>query len=167
MAKVYWIATGQGSLRIGTMARPRGGDWLADEVADLRRQGVGVLVSALTADEVRELDLTAEPATYAAAGIRFVSLPIPDRQVPESSRALLARLRPLCASLVPGEAVAVHCRAGIGRSSLLAGAILCCSGWSAADAWPAIASARGLSVPDTEEQRAWLHQFAEVIGLPT
>jgi hypothetical protein len=30
--------------RLSTMARPRGGDWLADELAALRRRGVDVLV---------------------------------------------------------------------------------------------------------------------------
>ena len=38
--------------RLSTMARPRGGDWLADEMAALRRRGVDVLVCALTDPEL-------------------------------------------------------------------------------------------------------------------
>ena len=38
-------------------ARPRGGDWLDDEIAGGRRAGVDVLLSLLTADEEREFDL--------------------------------------------------------------------------------------------------------------
>lgn len=43
-----------------TMARPRGGDWLVDEMAGLREAGVDVLVSALCDDEYALLDLSAE-----------------------------------------------------------------------------------------------------------
>ena len=39
------------------LPRPRGGDWLADEIRSLRACGVDVLVSLLTGEEVGELDL--------------------------------------------------------------------------------------------------------------
>jgi hypothetical protein len=44
------------------MARPRGGEWLADELGSLWHVGVDVLVCALTDPELRELGLTAEAA---------------------------------------------------------------------------------------------------------
>jgi hypothetical protein len=49
------ITSGPG--RLSTMARPRGGDWTADEMASLREAGTDVLVCMLTASELRELDL--------------------------------------------------------------------------------------------------------------
>ena len=48
--------------RLAIVPRPRGGDWLADEIQALREAGVDVLVSLLTADEVAELDLAREEA---------------------------------------------------------------------------------------------------------
>ena len=42
------------------MARPRGGDWLADEMRALSEAGADILVSALTTDEANELDLARE-----------------------------------------------------------------------------------------------------------
>jgi hypothetical protein len=36
VANVYWI-TADTAGRLGTMARPRGGEWLADDLAALRR----------------------------------------------------------------------------------------------------------------------------------
>ena len=42
------------------MTRPRGGDWLTDELRDLAVAGLDVLVSLLSAAEVAELDLGAE-----------------------------------------------------------------------------------------------------------
>lgn len=59
------------------MARPRGGEWLPDEIAALLEAEADVLVSMLTASELRELDLTEETAAAGAAGIRFIGLPTP------------------------------------------------------------------------------------------
>jgi len=50
----------------------------------------------------------------------------------------------------------VHCAGGIGRSSVLSGAIMVQLGVPAADVWQVIGEARGCVVPETDEQRAWL-----------
>ncbi|MFK0192061.1 tyrosine protein phosphatase [Kitasatospora sp. NPDC090308] len=143
---------------LSTMARPRGGDWLAEEVAGLAALGVTEVVSALTVPECVELGLGAEPELVRAAGLRFTAVPIPDRTVP-----VLAEVRPvideLARRLDAGGHLAVHCRAGIGRSSLLAAAVLVRCGTEPDDAWARIARARGLPVPDTAEQRAWTDQL--------
>ena len=51
--------TGPGTL--STMARPRGGDWLEDEMTSLSAAGVSVLVTLLSDAETSELGLSAEP----------------------------------------------------------------------------------------------------------
>ncbi|MFJ1758585.1 tyrosine protein phosphatase [Kitasatospora sp. NPDC088134] len=140
--------------RLSTMARPRGGDWLAGELAGLAAAGVTDLVSALTPAENAELGLTSEAELARAAGLRFVALPIPDRTTPEPAEVLPA-VRELTERLRAGGHVVTHCRAGIGRSSLLAAAVLVLTGTDADTAWGLIARARGLAVPDTPEQRAW------------
>jgi len=58
---LYWIDSK--SFRLATMARPRGGDWLADDIAALRQAGVRVVVSALTSGEMEELELAKEETT--------------------------------------------------------------------------------------------------------
>jgi hypothetical protein len=68
---------------LSTMAHPRGGDWLLDELHGLRRVGVEVLVSALTDSEEAELGLADEATACATAGLKFVGIPIPDRSVPD------------------------------------------------------------------------------------
>jgi hypothetical protein len=50
------------------------------------------------------------------------------------------------------------CRASIGRSSVLAVAILARLGWETNEAFDAVGSARGCSIPDTPEQRQWVTQ---------
>ncbi|MER8186472.1 tyrosine protein phosphatase [Kitasatospora sp. NPDC094015] len=140
--------------RLSTMARPRGADWLEDEMAALVRAGVDVLVCALTGPELGELGLAAEGRAARAAGLRFVPVPIPDRCVPDLA-AVLPQLHALAAELCGGAHVVTHCRAGIGRASLLAAALLILGGTAPGEAWAAIEAARGLAVPDTPEQREW------------
>ncbi|MFD5560771.1 protein-tyrosine phosphatase family protein [Kitasatospora griseola] len=140
--------------RLSTMARPRGGDWLPDELAALAAAGVTDLVSALTSTECAELGLTAEPELAVAAGLRFHSLPIPDYTTPSHTQ-VRPKLDELTGRLRAGGQLVFHCRAGIGRSSLLAVSVLILDGMDADTAWERLAHARGLPVPDTAEQRAW------------
>jgi protein-tyrosine phosphatase len=56
--------------------------------------------------------------------------------------------------------VVVHCRAGIGRSSLIAGTVLVRFGIPPEEAWRLITAARGFRVPETPEQGEWLTAFA-------
>jgi protein-tyrosine phosphatase len=152
--------TRSGSGRLSTMARPRGGAWLLDELHALRRIGVEVLVCALTAAEQIELGLAEEATACRIAGLEFVTIPIPDRGLPDDERALRQVLDHLHTALAGGQHVVVHCRAGIGRASLLAGALLVREGLSPEQAWDLLATARGLPVPDTDQQRQWLQRFA-------
>ena len=121
----------------------------------LRDVGVDVVVSLLTESEARELQLTSEPDTAAAAGIRFVALPTPDRGTPELEpfQHLVAELSE---EVGDGRHVVVHCRMGIGRASMVAAGILMKQGVTAGSAWASITRARGLEVPDTPEQKAWV-----------
>jgi hypothetical protein len=52
--------------RLSIMARPRGGDWLAEEMRDLFLAGVGILISTLTPIEASSLDLGDEADAAAA-----------------------------------------------------------------------------------------------------
>jgi len=150
--------------RLATMAHPRGGDWLADECAGLADAGVDLLVSALTDPELRELSLVGEADAVRAAGVDFIRCPIPDVSLPPSLPGELALSARLTEQVLAGRFVVTHCRAGIGRSSMLAGTVLLRLGVPPAEAWQLIAAARGLSVPDNEAQERWLYDFAEVLA---
>lgn len=144
--------SGQGTL--STMAKPRGGEWLADEMTALRTAGVDVLVSALTAAELDEVDLAEEPEAARKSGLQFVSIRIVDRGAPDPAR-VLPQLRRLAEGLRGGDHVVVHCRFGVGRASLLAAGILVLNGLPPDQAWARLEEARGLAVPDTPAQQEW------------
>jgi protein-tyrosine phosphatase len=137
---------------LSTMAKPRGGDWLEDEMAALKAYGVDVLVCALTSAELEETGLETEAQAAHEAGLHFVPVPIPDRDVPDLAAALPI-LQQLSAQLRGGKHVVTHCRFGIGRASLLAAALMVLNGVHPDTAWHRLQQARGLAVPDTAAQR--------------
>lgn len=143
-----------GAGQLSTMAKPRGMDWLADEMNALNTAGVDILVCALTGPELAELGLETEEQAAATAGLRFVAIPIPDRTVPDLATVLPA-LRLLAQQLREGAHIVTHCRFGIGRASLLAATLLILNGADPDTAWSRLEQARGLAVPDTAEQREW------------
>jgi protein-tyrosine phosphatase len=156
---VYWVKTE--TCKLAIMPRPRGGDWLEDEIRALKKSGVDVIVSALERDEVEELQLEQEEEVCRTAGVEFLSFPIPDRSLPESVERFEAFVESADRHLSAGKAIVVHCRAGIGRSTMIAASLLLRQGHSAAEAFALLEQARGYPVPDTPEQREWVERFAE------
>src|SRR5581483_3426538 len=105
-AELYWT-DGPWPGRLAIAPRPRGGDWLAGEMAAWRAAGVAGVVSLLTPDEAADLDLTWEAAVARAAGLEFVSLPIADRGARESTPAAAGLVAHLTAALAAGKSVVV------------------------------------------------------------
>jgi protein-tyrosine phosphatase len=155
---VYWIENPSPG-RLGIMARPRSGEWLDDEIAGWEAAGISSVVCLLEKDEVDELGLGDEEALCRRRGIEFVSFPIPDRGLPKTVEETEVLARAVTLKIKGGKAVAIHCRAGIGRSSLLAACTLVRFGFDASSAFDAISEARGVRVPDTDEQRNWVTMF--------
>ena len=162
--KLYWV-NGPWSGKIALAARPRGGDWLEDEVIAWKRSGIDAVLSLLTSEEEQELDLAGEAQTVRAHGMTFLSLPIPDRHVPISETELAAIIESLNAELSSGKRVVVHCRQGVGRSGLVAACLLISKGSDPKSAVQKVSAARGVSVPETQEQREWIDHYAAI--LPT
>jgi protein-tyrosine phosphatase len=161
--KVFWVNPGANG-RLAIVPRPRGNEGLRDDLGELRRDGIDILVSLLTRTEAAELGLEREQAVCEAAGIEFRSFPIPDHSVPTSHRELHELAEALATERRHGKNIGAHCCAGIGRSSLLIAAVLCVEGISPERAFRLISNGRGLQVPDTPEQAEWLAGFA--IALP-
>jgi protein-tyrosine phosphatase len=76
--------------------------------------------------------------------MEFMSFPIHDRGVPESNRKVAELAGNIFGHLSADRTVAIHCRAGIGRSSVIAACALVCGGMDADKALSLIAMARAL-----------------------
>ena len=159
-AEVYWI---EGLLRgrLAIMARPRAGDWLHDEIARWAAENIDIVVSLLEPAEVTELQLGEEATICRERGIDLISFPIADRSVPESLQETIEFARLLAGKINEQKTVAIHCRAGIGRSAVMAACVMVMLGTEPDLALGHISDARRLKVPDTDEQRRWVSQFRE------
>ena len=124
----------------------------------LVERDVSLLVSLLADEDIRSLALQDEPVTAAGQGLEFTHFPIVDFGLPEpvAFRVLVSEL---CAALERGTSIAIHCRAGIGRTGTLASCILKGLGHPSEDAMQRVVAARGVTIPDTEAQRQFIQQF--------
>lgn len=156
--ELYWIE-GPWPGHLAIAPRPRGGDWLEDEISSWQREGFDTVVSTLTTEENAELDLLREEELIEKSGSDFIAFPIVDRGVPSSAADTLKLVSRLTMELSGGGWVAIHCRQGVGRSALLAACILGLSGVDPSSAFDRITVARGCPVPDTDEQRGWVVRF--------
>lgn len=111
-------------------------------------------------EEAHELDLDAEAQATQSAGMEFHTLPMLDREVPDSQSSFTEAFAKLDALLCSGDDIVVHCRQGIGRAGLVASCLLVMQGMSPEEAIATVSEARGVSVPETPEQRRWIDEFA-------
>jgi protein-tyrosine phosphatase len=159
LSELYWLDE-RWPGKLALAARPRGGDWLQDEISNWKRAGIGSVVSLLTPEEEMDLDLRDESRESSAHGLEFISFPIPDRQVPRSEAKLAAALDKISNVLSGGKNVVVHCRQGVGRSGLVAACLLVKNGMSPSAAVEKVSAARGVAIPETIEQREWIDHYA-------
>ncbi|WPV70276.1 hypothetical protein [Chitinophaga sp. LS1] len=173
--KIYWITD-----TIGIMPRPRGNEWLEDEIIAFKKQGVDIIVSLLEQSEITELGLRQEKLLCEKHSIQFINFPIPDRSLPPKGRQTEAFIQTLT---IPSKIV-IHCRMGIGRSSIIAACILLYQNKNlhekgnsptdmktifrkkATEIISHISHIRGLKVPDTEEQFQWLKEREQLLYKP-
>ncbi len=136
------------------MPAPRPED-LERAILHWKDEGVDIVVSLLEFAEVPGL-VEAEGELCDEIGMEFLWFPIRDGSVPVSASAFNGLIERLGRALANGKSVAIHCRAGIGRSALVAVGVLNYLHIAAEAALDMVAEARMLEVPQTEEQRQWI-----------
>jgi protein-tyrosine phosphatase len=156
MPRLYWVKNLAGHLAIGSAPRPE--NPLDEALLAWKEEGVDIVVSLVEDTEMPGL-LMAERELCQELDLDFIWFPVQDKTVPPSSGAVWVLATWLENEISAGKSVAIHCRAGIGRSAVLAACVLICLGIEAAVALDMIAEARGTEVPETEEQRQWVLDF--------
>lgn len=145
---------GSGSLSV--MAKPVAGEWIEDEFSGIARWGIDRIVSLLEFTESKELGLETEEEIAKRFGIDFVAYPIKDRGLPNSISEYLRFTKELYHDAASGLNTVIHCRAGIGRTGIIAAGVLLHCGFEPLEAFDHISKKRGVQVPDTQEQIDWV-----------
>jgi|SRR5579863_5839044 len=167
--ELHWIQ-GPWPGRLAVAARPRGGEWLFDEMKSWRSAGLDGVLSLLTAEEALDLDLQNEAQSCRETGLEFFSLPIADRRVPPMDSGTIHLIDRLDNELSRGKNIVVHCRQGLGRSGLIAASLLILRGLIPSEAIERVSRARHIPIPETPEQFEWIAGFgaaAHAAGQPS
>src|SRR5229473_5941842 len=89
--------------QMAIVPRPRGGDWLEDDVRVWKDDGFDLVVSLLTTGEMKDLGLADEADSIRTQGLQFDQLQIPDLGVPPSMASALEFLEKLRSELAAGK----------------------------------------------------------------
>ncbi len=163
--RVFWVRSVQPNLAI--MPCPEGGAELESEIEALQSNGVDMLVSLLMPEEEPLLNVEAEATLCQQKGLRFISFPIPDFDIPTSFQEVNQLVDQLQDALLAGRKVVIHCRGGIGRSGMVAACLLIKQGISVSDSLAALRTARRCAVPATRAQADWIEKYSEWRSLST
>ena len=156
--KVHWIGLDTPG-RLGVSRRPDG-ETLDEQIARLQHGMVDHVVSLLEPAEAASLGLADEAAACERHGVGFYNFPIIDHGVPANVEHYRRVAHAMDRRLRAGQALVVHCRAGLGRAPSLAISALVAGGMNVDEAILRVGRARGRPVPETDEQYEFLKAFA-------
>lgn len=141
-------------------------NWDRDMKTDMRRLRehwrTDVLVSLIGDDEYRLYKMEGYAEEAEVSGIAVEEFPIVDVDVPreEQVEAYADLVGKIVGFLRGGRNTVVHCRGGIGRTGTVACSVLVGLGDDAEEAMRLAGEARGTRIPETEEQREYVREFA-------
>ena len=158
MKDIFWIK-GDPLATLAIVLRPQGDVMLESELIRLKRNGIYTLVSLLEQREADTLGLADEGPAAVHVGLNFFSYPLSGACVPMDIDSFRRFIAGLANRLRAGESVGVHCQGSIGRSTIVVACALIHLGWQPGAALEAVAAARGVSVPDTQEQAEWILNY--------
>ena len=161
--KIYWVDQLQKG-KIGMSTRPRGGEWLEIDIQKLVLASTDILVSLLNHSEIKELKLETEKTISHQLGIEYINYEIEDRHVPESLITFKKLIFYLHGQLLKGKTIVIHCKMGIGRTSIVSASLLSIYSSFYNDVFTLLSNVIGLTVPDIEEQKQWTLEFIESLN---
>ncbi len=162
MSEIYWLGT-RPKVTLAVVSRPRGDDKLKGDLIELRMGGIETVVSLLEPDEAAWLGLRDEAQVAEEVGLKFISFPIPDANVPLDRLEFKSFVAGLASRVSAGEIIGVHCQGCIGRATVMVACTLIQLGFEPENALAAVGAARGCAVPDTVAQERWILHYRPVL----
>lgn len=140
----------EGTLFIGPIPRDE------QTLERLLDAGIDAVLTLATADELAEHGVANMRDIFLRHAVSWSHFPIRDFDIPtgENSAAWTGLETILVERLKAGGEILIHCRAGFGRSGMIAARLLMACGCSADDAVATIRTARPGTI-ETPEQLAW------------
>ncbi|MBD1910918.1 MULTISPECIES: cyclin-dependent kinase inhibitor 3 family protein [unclassified Leptolyngbya] len=137
--------------------------WIRDLDQDLARlqqvYGVNVLVTLLEAHEMPQLQIAGLLHEVERYGMRSRWFPIPDFSTPPSLPEFAGLVHDILTLAGQGETVVIHCKAGLGRSGLVAASCLVALGHNYKEAFLQVRRVRPGTI-ETPIQEAYVESFA-------
>jgi len=162
MLHPFWI-TKINKCEIGISPCPSGGLDLETELNSLFLGNQLSLISLLVEEEVIALKLHNEGLISTKIGIDFRAFPIVDSSIPGASN-FIGFIEELYVQTKEVNRMLIHCRAGIGRSSLIALGLMTKHGLNLKESIELASKVRGIDVPQSFSQRKLLSYYATTLG---
>lgn len=160
--RIYWIDEFEKGA-IGMMARPKGGEWLENEIAILKNTNIDCVVCLIEYHEMLELNIEKEEFYCNENNIEFIHFPIKDYSLPKKNK-YLDLIEDINERLKLNQKIVIHCRMGIGRTSTVTAGVLIKNNIHIEDVFEFISLKRTIEVPDTEEQKEWVLSLMNKLG---
>ena len=144
--------------RLILSAQPASRGSTGQALAAYRAAGAGLLISLLPNHELSVLGLQSLAAQCSQADLRWANCPIDDFAAPAAAfEAAWQQIAPAVHALLDrGDSVALHCRAGLGRTGTVAARVLLERGLKVQAAVDLVRLARPGAI-ETQVQEAYLH----------
>ena len=168
LANCYWVVPGK--LLAGEYPGGATPEATRERLKRLTAAGIAAFIDLTEPGELK--------SSYEAElppGVLHRRCPVPDHGLPDERSQMAAILASLRQALDSPGAVYLHCRAGIGRTGMVAGCFLAEQGLGGEDAleelnrlWQQSArSARWPSVPETADQAEYVRRWSAAAGVET
>lgn len=139
---------------IGLMSAPGQEQSLAADLDELaKRYGCTLLVSLVSNHELDILGMNDLPERCAERGMRLIRYPIADFSAPSSIESASSLISQILFAANHCGMVAIHCRAGLGRTGLVAACCLVACGMSSSDAVGAVRRCRPRAIENSEQEQ--------------
>ena len=97
---------------------------ISDDLGNLKKNSVQVIVSLLPSKELEQLGLNSLFSLIKKYDFEHIHFPVKDRSIPKNKTDFEKIVLYLVKKILTGNVIHIHCNAGLGRSGLLA-ALIC------------------------------------------